>query len=66
MVQLPRLLAPKAGVLGLIPGQGTRSHVPQLVVRMLQLKMPAATTKTLYGQMKNDYDGKYYIRCILP
>ena len=42
MVQWPRLRAPNAGVPGSIPGQGTRSHVPQLRVLMSQLK-PAAT-----------------------
>ena len=30
MVQWLRLRAPNAGGPGLIPGQGTRSHVPQL------------------------------------
>ena len=30
MVQWLRLLAPNTGGLGSIPGQGTRSHVPQL------------------------------------
>ena len=30
MFQWLRLHAPKAGVLGSIPGQGTRSHMPQL------------------------------------
>ena len=29
---------PNAGGLGLIPGQGTRSHMPQLRVRMPQLR----------------------------
>ena len=38
MVQCLRLQAPSAGGLGLIPGQGTRSHMPQLRVCMLQLK----------------------------
>ena len=33
-----RLRAPSAGGLGLIPGQGTRSH-------MLQLRVPCAATK---------------------
>ncbi|TEA37934.1 hypothetical protein DBR06_SOUSAS1410191, partial [Sousa chinensis] len=33
-----RLRAPSAGGLGFIPGHGTRSHMPQLRVRMLQLK----------------------------
>ena len=32
------LHAPSAGALGLIPGQGTRSHGPQLRVHLLQLK----------------------------
>ena len=30
VVQWLRLQAPNAGVLGLTPGQGTRSHMPQL------------------------------------
>ena len=33
-----RLHAPNAGGLGLIPGQGTRSHMPQLRVHMPQLR----------------------------
>ena len=36
-VQWLRLQAPNAGSPSLIPGQGTRSHVPQLRVHMLQL-----------------------------
>ena len=39
MVQWLRLCAPNAGGLGSIPGQGTRSHMPQL-------KIPRATTMT--------------------
>ena len=35
-----RLHAPNAGDLGSSPGQGTRSHVLQLGVHMLQLKTP--------------------------
>ena len=31
--------------LGLIPGQGTRSHMPQVSVQRLQLKISYATTK---------------------
>ena len=38
MVQWLRLHAPNAGGLGLIPGQGTRAHILQLRVHMLQLK----------------------------
>ena len=30
VVQWPRLCAPKAGGLGSVPGQGTRSHMLQL------------------------------------
>ena len=35
----------KAGGLGSLPGQGTRSHMPQLRVRMLQLEVLQATAK---------------------
>ena len=45
VVQWARLHAPNAGGLGLIPGQGTRSHMPQLRVHMLQLKILYASTK---------------------
>ncbi|TEA36880.1 hypothetical protein DBR06_SOUSAS32310013, partial [Sousa chinensis] len=45
VVQWLRLHAPNAGGLGSIPGQGTRSHMSQLRVRMPQLKIPHATTK---------------------
>ena len=38
VVQWLSLHAPNAGGLGLIPSQGTRSHMPQLRVRMPQLK----------------------------
>ena len=43
-VQWLRLHAPNAGSPGSIPGQGTRSYMPQLRVRTLQLKIPRATT----------------------
>ncbi|TEA36535.1 hypothetical protein DBR06_SOUSAS15910004, partial [Sousa chinensis] len=46
-VQWLRLCAPNAGDPGLIPGQGTRSHMPQLRVRILQLRSPHAATKDL-------------------
>ena len=42
---LARLRAPKAGGPGLIPGQGTRSHMLQLRVHMPQLKISYAATK---------------------
>ena len=35
----------------LIPGQGTRSHMPQLRVWKLQLKIPCATTKIHHSQI---------------
>ena len=41
-----KLHSPNAGGLGLIPGQGTRSHMLQLRVHMPQLKTPHATRKT--------------------
>ena len=53
-----------AGGLGSIPGQGTRSHVPQLKVHMLQLQssraamkteIPRATTKTCSAKQVNKY-----------
>ena len=40
VVQWLRLCAPNARGPGLIPGQGTRSHVLQLRIRMPQLKDP--------------------------
>ncbi|TEA34510.1 hypothetical protein DBR06_SOUSAS10710064, partial [Sousa chinensis] len=46
IVQWLRLCSPNAGGLGSIPGQGTGSHMPQLRVHMLQLKIPHAATKT--------------------
>ena len=45
MVQWLRLHDPNSGGLGLNPGQGTRSHMPQLRVLMPQLKILHATTK---------------------
>ena len=44
MVHWLRLRAPNAGGQGLIPGQGTRSHV-------LQLKIPHAASKTRQSQI---------------
>ncbi|TEA25426.1 hypothetical protein DBR06_SOUSAS11710014, partial [Sousa chinensis] len=45
VVQWLRLHAPKAGGQGSIPGQGTRSHMPQLRVHTSQLKILHAATK---------------------
>ena len=42
MVQWLRLHAPSAEGPGLTPGQGTRSHTPQLRVRMLKLRPSTA------------------------
>ncbi|TEA25085.1 hypothetical protein DBR06_SOUSAS6010067, partial [Sousa chinensis] len=49
VVQWFRLRAPSAGVRGSIPGQGTRSHMLQLRVRMLQLRSRRAATETRYN-----------------
>ena len=38
-----KILHPNAWGLGSIPGQGTKSHMPQLESLMLQLKIPHAT-----------------------
>ena len=35
--------------LGSIPGQGTRSHMPELRVQMPKLKILYATTKTMHS-----------------
>ena len=45
VVQWLRLHAPNAGGSGSIPSQGTRSHVLQQSVHMLQLKIPHAETQ---------------------
>ena len=46
MIQWLRILTPNAGGLGSIPSQGTRSHMPQLRVCMLQLK-PCSSVQSL-------------------
>ena len=51
VVQSPRLHAPNAGDLGSIPGQGTRSHMPQLSWHAAT-KDPYAATKTWCSQVK--------------
>ncbi|TEA30236.1 hypothetical protein DBR06_SOUSAS12710011, partial [Sousa chinensis] len=45
VLQWLRLLTPNAGGPGSIPGQGTRSHMPQRRACMLQLKIPHTATK---------------------
>ena len=52
MVQWLRLHAPSTGGPGLVPGQGSRSHMLQLRVHMPQLKVPRAATKTQYSPIK--------------
>ncbi|TEA37724.1 hypothetical protein DBR06_SOUSAS9210046, partial [Sousa chinensis] len=47
MVQWLRLCAPSGRGLGSIPGQGTRSHMLQLRVCMLQLMILCAATKNI-------------------
>ena len=64
VVQGLRLLAPNAGGLGLSPGQGTRSHVTQLRVCMLQLKIWHVSTKTQCSQIKKKKKG-FVIKCDL-
>ena len=51
VIQGPRLCVPRSGSPGLIPGQGTRSH-------MSQLKILHATIKTQWSQI-NKYFKKY-------
>ena len=46
-------LGPNAGGPDLIPGQGTRSHMPQLRVHLLHLKILCATTKTPCSQINS-------------
>ena len=46
VVQWLRLHAPNAEDQGLIPGQGSRSHMPKLRAQMLQLKIPHVAIKT--------------------
>lgn len=54
MAQRLSLQDPIAGGLCWIPGQGTRSYMPQLRVLMLQWrsKIPCAASKTRFGQIK--------------
>ena len=51
VVRWLRLCTPNSGGLGSIPGQGTRSHMLQLRIRALQLKILRAATKTWYSQI---------------
>ena len=49
VVQGPRLPAPNAGGLGLTPVQGTRSHMIQPRVHILQLKKTSCVTTNNQG-----------------
>ena len=51
MVQWLRLRTPNEGGLGSIPGLETRSHMPQLRVFMLQLKILRAAVKAQCNQI---------------
>ncbi|TEA30634.1 hypothetical protein DBR06_SOUSAS4110079, partial [Sousa chinensis] len=46
VVQWLRLCSPNAGGPGSIPGQGTRSHMPQLKIPHAVMKIPHAAAKT--------------------
>ena len=59
-----RLHAANAGGPCSIPGQGTRSHMPQLRVHMPQLKIPHMATKILSAAAKNWHSqiNKYFLK----
>ena len=52
VVQWLRLCAPNAGALGLIPGQGNRSHMTQLSSCLLQLR--PGTAKWMNSKKKKN------------
>ena len=59
VVQQLKFCAPNAGGPGSIPGWGTRFHMSQLNVHMMQLKILHATTKTqhyIYTYIDTDID----------
>ena len=65
MVQWLRLQAPYAGGPGLMPGQGTGSHMLRLRVCMLQLTIMHAATKTCHSQINTFFcRGAFYIICL--
>ena len=51
VVQWLRLCTPSAGASCSTPGQGTRSRIPQLRVRMPELKDPECTIKTQHSHI---------------
>ena len=64
MDQWLRLRAPNAGGPGLIPGQGTRSRMPQLGAHVPQLKIPHAATKIPRATTKTQHRqiNKYFFK----
>ena len=59
VVQWLRPCVPSAGGPGWIPGQGTRSYMPQL-------KVPRAITKTRYSQTKQQNRLEAFLNLLLP
>ena len=55
VVQWLRLHAPSEGGRGLIPGPGTRSHMLQLRVHLLQLKISRDTARTQLSQRNKHF-----------
>ena len=52
VAQWLRLRVPNAGGLGSIPGQGTRSHMPQLKIPYAATKIPHAAMKIPHAATK--------------
>ena len=66
VVQWLRLFTPKAGGADSIPGQGTRSHMPKLRIRILRTKIEDlhAPAKTWHSQInKNKYFLMHISKC---
>ena len=59
VVQWLTLLAPNASGPGSIPGQGTRSHMPQLRVHMQQLEIQCAKMKIKDSNQDSAQPSKY-------
>ena len=55
MVRWLRLCAPSAGGPGLIPGEGIRSHLPELRVTLLELKLPGLQLRLSAVKYINKY-----------
>ena len=55
VVQWVRLHAPNAGGLGSIPGQGTRSRMPQLKIPQAAMKILQAAMKILQAATKTHH-----------